>query len=251
MIYYNYISFYLFFFIYFFLEIESFVPARRYAHSSILVRNKLYFLGGGSGTASLGGICSNEVFYLDVTQSFNVEVPPWNVLTSNSGIPFRSCWGTVSLVDNQTIYLIGGLMHNIFTDNDAYVSFVYSFSLASLTWTVPTIKGNPPSLRRSMNSVIDNTRRIYIFGGNNYFIASIKEQAEFNDMIILNTADLSWTLLSSTIDISKRAEYTATLLSSGMIVYIGGFNNDGTIKITQINLYDTKSSIWSVMVCII
>src|ERR1044072_9472540 len=105
----TYYKLYFIVFIFFclFLEIESFTPAGRFAHSSVLVENKnnLYFFGGETG--KFEGPCTNEVFSLDVARSFNAEVPPWNDLTSKAGIPFRSCWGTVSLINNQTVYLFG------------------------------------------------------------------------------------------------------------------------------------------------
>ena len=103
-----YISFYLYVFIYLFLEIESFTPKGRISHSSVLVGNKIYFLGGRNSVSS-----TNEVFYLDVSQPFNTQSPPWNDLTQSAGIPFKSSWETASLSDinnEQTIYLFGGLI---------------------------------------------------------------------------------------------------------------------------------------------
>src|ERR1051326_8398248 len=105
--YHNYVLFYLFFIIYLFLEIESFTPVGRIAHSSVLVENKLYFFGGIDGS-----FISNEVFYLDVSRPFNIQAPPWNDLTSSAGIPFKSSWAAASLsnINNeQTIYLFGGI----------------------------------------------------------------------------------------------------------------------------------------------
>src|SRR5687768_11114369 len=79
---------------YLLFRVEPFTPVGRYTHSSALVEKKLYFFGGYNG-----GKCSNEVFYLDLSRSFNIATPPWIDLTQNAKIPFRSCWGTVSLND--------------------------------------------------------------------------------------------------------------------------------------------------------
>src|ERR1051325_11237876 len=104
----NYISLYLFIFVYFVFKIESFTPLGRLSHSSVLAGNKLYFFGG-----ILNGVgCSNEVFYLDVSRSFDMATPPWNDLTPKAGISFKSCWGTTpfSAINNeQTIYLFNGV----------------------------------------------------------------------------------------------------------------------------------------------
>src|SRR5436190_4191752 len=131
-----YISFYLYVFICLFLEIESFTPKGRISHSSVLVGNKIYFLGGW------GGGSTNEVFYLDVSQPFNTQAPPWNDLTQSAGIPFKSSWATASLSDinnEQTIYLFGGRNLDLVTSEDNFVSMVHSFNLNSLKWNIPIV----------------------------------------------------------------------------------------------------------------
>src|SRR5688572_7367817 len=106
---YNYILFYLIFYHYLFLKIESFTPVGRLAHSSALAGNKLYFFGGVIVVLPYGSTMFNEVFYLDVSQPFNMAEPQWYDLTPNSRIPFQSSWGTTSSSsDEQTIYLFGG-----------------------------------------------------------------------------------------------------------------------------------------------
>jgi N-acetylneuraminic acid mutarotase len=244
---YKYAPFYLFFIIYLFLEIESFTPISRLAHSSVLVENKLYFFGGVLNDS----FCSNEVFYLDVSQTFNIQAPLWNDITPNAGIPFRIGWGTTSLNDinnKQTIYLLGGIIQNIATnDTESVGSFIYSFNLNFLTWDVPTVKGIPPERRRQISSVSDNTGKLYIFGGITGELTGSTATKYFNDMNIFNTVELSWSISKS--PITARASYTATLLLNGVIVYIGGYSNNIDIDISQIALYDTKTSTWSNKVC--
>lgn len=237
----KYILFLLIFIYHLVLEIES-LPSGRLGHSSALVGDKLYFFGGEKD-----GFCSNEVFYLDVSHSFSKEEPPWNDITLNAGIPFKSCWGTVSLSDinnKQTIYLFGGYTDDLVTNEEKFLPFVHSFDLIS-KWDVPTVKGNPPKGRSEIKSVIDDsTGKVYIFGGadrTNYF----------NDMYIFDTVGLSWSVLSLADAPSQRAGYTATLLTNGIILYIGGYSYQFVgdvfidVDISQIFLFDTKSSTWS------
>ena len=100
--YHNYISFFLAF-IHLYLEIDSFTPTGRYGHSSVVVGNRLYFFGGNKNSFN----CSNEVFYLDISQPFNIASPPWNDLAAKEGMQIRSCWETVSLSEsNNIIYLV-------------------------------------------------------------------------------------------------------------------------------------------------
>src|SRR3954454_13619442 len=249
MTYYNYVSFYLSIFIYLFLKVESFTPTAHLSHSSVLVKNKLYFFGG---ITELERFCSNDVFYLDVSQPFNIQAPPWNDLTPNAGMPFKSCYGTVSLsnINNeQTIYLFGGITYDLVTNEDNFRSLIYSFNLNSLlTWDMPAVKGKIPERRKQINSVIDNTGNMYIFGGcADKFIGSPTTKF-FNEMVIFNAVELSWSI--SDTPVIARASYTATLLSNGVIVYIGGHNNSPKIiDMSQITLYNTKSSTWTNKVC--
>src|ERR1043165_1545821 len=108
MTYHNHISFYFFLilFIYPFIEVETFTPSGRIGHSSVYVKNKLYFFGGFTGNGT-----TNEVFYLDVSQQFHIETPPFTDITEKQGIPFNSSFGTALLKDKdnvQTIFLFGG-----------------------------------------------------------------------------------------------------------------------------------------------
>jgi len=231
-----------------FFNVESFTPEGRVAHSSVLVGDKLYFFGGFST-----GSCSNEIFYLDVSKSFYSSTPTWIDLTQDAGIPFKSCWETISLNDKeQTIYLFGGIMKDLTTNTDAFTSNVHSFNLNSLKWDVPDIKGVALKRRRNIKSVIDDTGKMYIFGGYADEFLGSPLTTFFSDMVILNTADveLSWSI-STPINASRRDLYTATLLSNGVIIYIGGYGNETVSEaadIKVINLYDTKSQTWSVKV---
>ncbi|CAI2185786.1 15157_t:CDS:2, partial [Funneliformis geosporum] len=200
---------------------ESFTPEGRLAHSTVLVENKLYFFGGYVDNAKT---CTNQVFYLDLSQSFNLVAPSWVSLTQNAAIPFISCWGITLLnVKEHTIYLFGGFMGNDL-NQDAVVSNVHSFNLNSLSWSVPNVEGTPPERRRSIDGVIDNTGKIYIFGGILDKVLGSPTNIYYNDMVILNTAELSWLIIPAS---KPRAQnsYTATMLSNGVIVYIGASAN--------------------------
>src|SRR6266542_1009328 len=247
----NHISFYLFFIllIYPFFEVETFTPIGRHGHSSVLVENKIYFFGG---TIDVEGGSTNEVFYLDVSQQFNIAFPPFNDVTANEGIPFNSSFGTVSSRDKnneETIFLFGG-----YTYNDSITSLVYTLNLKSGKWDNPVIAEKAPEKRAAIQGVIDDFGNIYIFGG-----GDLSGEGNFpnllNDMIILNTNDLKWSYGPDFNAPSKRGYYTATLLSNGMIVYIGGQeqtedNLFREVDMNQINTYDTNSASWSAMVCI-
>jgi hypothetical protein len=238
--YYKYASLCLIIFINLFLEIESFIPAGRLAHSSVLVG---YFIGGVLDS----GYGTHDVFYLDVSKPFNIQVPPWNDLTLNvklsfkgGGPNYKNGWGTVSFSDinnEETIYLFGGI-----TNSPKLPSTIHSLNLNTLTWNLPITKGKLPERRLQINSVIDNTGKVYILGGMAWSIIG-SPTIYFDEFIIFNIVELSWSISIS--PVGKRASYTATLLSNGFIVYIGGYDSEILVDLSEIIIYDTKSSSWS------
>lgn len=229
--------------IFVFFGVESYTPIGRLTHSSVLVGNNLYFFGGQYGNGSI----SNEVFYLNLSRSFDVENPPWFDLTSTASIPFGSYFATVAsnnVNNNLDIYLFGGVMVDMITQQDSFTSFVYKFNVNSSRWNAPSVNGIIPKRRRKINAVSDNSGK----GGVADALVGSSTPQFLDDLIIFNTVDSLWSISSSTI---IRASYSATLLPNGIIAYIGGHENlDQIVDISKIILYDTKSSTWSIKVCI-
>ncbi|CAB4495712.1 hypothetical protein RhiirA1_530100 [Rhizophagus irregularis] len=226
-----------------FFGVESYAPIGRLTHSSVLIKNNLYFFGG----QYRNGLVSNEVFYLNLSRSFDVENPPWFDLTSTASIPFGSHFATVASNDvnnNLDIYLFGGVMVDIITQQDSFTSFVFKFNVNSSRWNAPSVNGIVPKRRRKINAVSDNSGKIYIYGGVADVLVGSSTPQFLDDLIIFNTVDSLWSISSSTI---IRASYSATLLPNGIIAYIGGHENlDQIVDISKIVLYDIKSSTWSI-----
>ncbi|POG78882.1 hypothetical protein GLOIN_2v1532937 [Rhizophagus irregularis DAOM 181602=DAOM 197198] len=65
-------------------------------------------------------------------------------------------------------------------------------------------------------------------------------------MIVFDTISLTWSTGSTINAPSPRLSYTATLLSNGIIVFIGGIETND-VDINQLALYDTKVNKWSLM----
>jgi N-acetylneuraminic acid mutarotase len=216
-------------------EVESFTHTGRLAHTSVLVENKLYFIGGITNDSLKA---SNELFYLDVSKQFDVSTPPW--VDPTITVPFRSSHATVAMrnVNNKpTIYLIGGFNAPLLSTLDLNTS----------KWSKPFFKEEPLT-RSGMKSVIDDTGKIYIYGGIHYSSTSY-EIRYLDEMLILDTVDLSWSD-GFTMDSPKdRIDFTATFLPNGIIVYIGGIivdiSGNKEVDISEIKLYNTNLSIWT------
>ncbi|CAG8808219.1 28530_t:CDS:1, partial [Dentiscutata erythropus] len=166
-----------------------------------------------------------NVFYLDLGTSFEVESPSWVDLSSDSSTPFYSGWTTAAVggSDNKTIYLFGGIQRDA-SNTDVYSGFTWQFDTTSNVWSQPSFSGTEPPRRRITDAVSGSDGKIYIFGGiyDSPVGATITER--FADMIIVGTLDQDYTY-GTTIGIPLgRSDHTATMLSDGTIVYIGGWD---------------------------
>ncbi|KAF0538900.1 galactose oxidase [Gigaspora margarita] len=232
---------------YIFFVICQNVPSPRRQQASTLVGTRLYFFGGGTSIST-----SNEVWYLDLSSSFNISTPPWH---SDVAMPVGYTLGTscLSHIDDSTVFLIGGrtwISTSANTDYYLYTSSVYKFNSKTSQWTVPTINNFNSSFatRNEMQAVIDINGKIFIFGGANY---NSSTSLYYNDINVLDITTMSWSTLTQSQSSLSRIVYTATLLPNGLIVYIGGesgsslTSNLSLTDMSQIQVFDTKSYTWS------
>nr|CAG8481668.1 2017_t:CDS:10 [Entrophospora candida] len=202
----------------------------RYAHSSALVDDKLYFMCG---------YYTNNMFYLDLSKSFADSLP---LVDIPSNLPVNGAWQTASVGgrDNTTIFLFGGLLRDVITGKDVSNDLVFTFSSPNGPWQRPSISGTPPNVtpRAGVESVIDENGKMYLFGGDN-------GAGEFNNMYILDTINLMWSNGGDADLVFKRTHATSVLLKNGEILYIGGYSNSATVDINTVLVYNTKSLKWS------
>ncbi|CAG8589965.1 13114_t:CDS:2, partial [Acaulospora morrowiae] len=206
-------------------------PGPRFSHASALINDKLYVMGGFvPGNSELP--INSDFFFLDVT-----EIPLSKPSTDLSHLTVTStCWATAVAGgrDGSQFIIFGG--HN--------GSLILAFDTTTSTWLQPTILGIPPIRRKKTQAVIDSSGKMYIFGGStDYPVLKF-----FNDMIILDTISWSWNVEVFNNSPSPRDSFTAVILPSGIIVYIGGSSSDGYyIPMEQIHTFDTLSLSWSSM----
>ncbi|CAG8760198.1 9153_t:CDS:2, partial [Dentiscutata erythropus] len=203
-------------------HVESFTPSPRYSASSILVDSKLYFFGGLGKNSDGSEGCQNSVFYLDISSSFSTsDSIPWTDLTSIAALPVATCW-QVSAVGslNNSIYMFGGLMTN---SSDQVNTLVYAFDTKIKQWSNPTISGAAPLIRTEFQIAQDSSR-VYMFGGLSGPLTGSQNTRWFRDISILDIKSLSWLIVAASgVDLPlPQADFTATILNNGTIVYIGG-----------------------------
>ncbi|KAF0538911.1 galactose oxidase [Gigaspora margarita] len=216
------------------------VPSSRSSQASTLVGTRLYFFGGGAST---------EVWYLDLSNSFNISTPPWH---NDIVMPVGYSFGTscLSPIDNSTIYLIGGRTWMANTGNYLYLTSVYKFNSKTSQWTTPTINNFNYNFttRNEIQAVINNNGKIFVFGGTNFNSQTI---LYYNDMNVLDITTMTWSTLNQSQSYITNVDYTATLLPNGNIAYVGGrsISSSKVVNITdmaKIQIFDTKSYTWSI-----
>ncbi|KAF0511670.1 galactose oxidase [Gigaspora margarita] len=232
----------------FFIAASQNIPNPRYAQASALVNNKLYFFGGKLETNTV----TNEVWYLDVESLSNATIHTWH---QSPSMPVGYYYGTscVSVTDNSTILLIGGISYTPNTPNLDFDAKVYIFNPNKPQWkSLKFINGsNNFVMRNNMQAVMNKYGQIFIYGGLN-FTNNNSSNTVYNDMNLLLATDYN-DILWSTPSVTYAPptpfiQYTATLLSNGLIVYIGGIQETQAISatlMTTLKLFDTYYNSWS------
>ncbi|CAG8573901.1 17343_t:CDS:2 [Racocetra fulgida] len=209
-------------------------PSARFAHTSVLVNSKLYFIGG---ELQNGAGVSKELFFLDLSVPFDTSSPQWTDLSTTSPAPVNNSWCSASLggSNNNIIFLIGGLM---FDSNDKISnSLVYTFDAIDQIWSSPKISGHSPQRRKEITSIVNpDDEKIYIFGGLSDATTGSSESIYFNNFIVLDTIHLTWDMKNFSSAPTKRAGHTLTIHNE-ILILIGGkeIHSDGTAKLADMN----------------
>jgi hypothetical protein len=195
--------------------VSSHTLFKRTEHTANYVDNKIYFLGG----IITDGSYTDDFFYLDVSKPFDLfSGSGLSIvdLTNLTKIPKHARATSIICGPNKdTIFLFGG---NFETNH--IVPLVSAFNVSNPGWTYVGSRGSVPVRRRYSAGVCDKSAKMYIFGGTTNDPFAFR-----NDFDILNTIYLTWSVgpksrIPPPMDIA-----TATILSDGRIVYLGG--NEG------------------------
>ncbi|KAI9470033.1 MAG: hypothetical protein EXX96DRAFT_532376 [Benjaminiella poitrasii] len=128
----------------------------------------------------------------------------------------------------------------------------YQYAFDTSTWTAASTNTNTtltspfPYNRKLFSATYDEKNdKVYIYGG------ALNETAIFSDFWVMDVATQQFTALPS-VDVPRYA-HTASLLSNGQLVILGGVaqvNNNGTIEnilapMNSIYVFDTTTNQWS------
>ncbi|PKY40310.1 galactose oxidase [Rhizophagus irregularis] len=183
----------------------------------------------------------SDFFYLDtsVLSSTDSTTLPWTELTGLDNL-FTSSGTAVAGGANKDLFILfGGNMTP--AENSSLVIVYYT---NNNTWSKPVISApqGEPARKRKTQAVVDSAGKMYIFGGST---SPEPDISLVNDMFILDTINWSWSTGTQDGAPDARSDFSATILSNGFIVYIGGSNiNNRYVPMSQINMYDTNSAAW-------
>jgi N-acetylneuraminic acid mutarotase len=187
------------------------IPSQRIDHTATFIDGKLYILGGFNyNDLKTATIIGKDFIYLDVSVEFNTQNLLWKNLSSiNIVPPHIDATSVKGGANNNTLFLYGGRTRT--------ESLVYTFDPQSNSWTIPKITGVNIIRKFELKGIIDNNGKMYLWGGE-----ELESGNKVNDMVILDTINLSWGKGSSVGAPTPRILYGAVLLSSNRkIIYFG------------------------------
>ncbi|RCI01423.1 hypothetical protein CU098_003405 [Rhizopus stolonifer] len=198
--------------------------------------NSLYLYGGENATVRY----TNDLYKLTQTEtSYNWEIVPQK--NAPNGSVYSQSYITA---DGNNMVVMGG-MSNATEGKEAPLQ-IYTYNFASQTWTAaPTNTGNVtgamPYNREFFSLTYDSkNQKTYIFGG-----AVSGANAVFNDLHVLD-ANFNATALASTP--TGRYGHTASIISTGEIVVIGGVNAASTgsnlASMDSVWVYNPSTNVW-------
>ena len=204
----------------FIVEVKSqktiFNPDLRYSHTATLINNKLYILGGALPFDAVAPKSPKETFlYLDFSVPFNTNELKWHDLSNNNIVPPHTFAASIKGgANNNTLFLFGGES----LDGNT-MALVYTFDPQSNSWRIPAeATGLPQTGKIEVTLAIDYNGLIYMFGGATSIVSGGIYK---NDMLILDSINLSWKKASSFNAPSPRMSYDAVFLPNKNIIYMG------------------------------
>ncbi|CAG8532267.1 1226_t:CDS:2, partial [Acaulospora morrowiae] len=204
---------------------DSSVP--RYDHGAVLIGNKLYVYGG----RNLNNVSLNELLILDVTQSFNLSIPPWS-LGPQTGPHIYKHGVSVGGPKNDRMMLLGGITI------DPFGSLLYYDTVNSLF-----VKSNSTQPARNFEIAVtqeNSNGLVFAYGGTD------STGATSTGLTIVNSSQDTVTTLQLSNQPPGRVGHTATLLGEN-IYLIGGVTGNSLEAMTNIYVYNTAFRTWKLL----
>lgn len=234
-----------------------YTPNLRYSHTSLLTLStdinndykNLYILGGRSNNDSLSSFINNEIssqiFYRFFNGDLDASLQIWKNFP-NEQLPSDVSWvSAIQFKPNSlSCYLFGKPMNK-----QPNVESTLVYKLDSISGNISFIKSIPVDISKQHQAVPHNSGKIYIFADLDNELYGPDKYTSYYIVYLLDTINYEWKLRSSSIFAPKpRLGYTATMMPSGQIFYIGGREfQDGDVNLNEMKIYDTNAGEWTSM----
>ncbi|CAG8561248.1 7206_t:CDS:2, partial [Cetraspora pellucida] len=234
-----------------------YIPPLRYSHTSLLTLStdtksdyrNLYILGGRSNNESSSPInteISSQMFYRFFNRDLDASLQIWKKIPEEVQLPSDISWvSAVQFKPNSlNCYLFGKPINK-----PANTEVTWVYKLDSLSGNISYIQTIPVDISRQQQTVPHISGKIYVFADLDNELYGPDKYTSYYVVYLLNTIGYEWKLRSSSIFAPKpRLGYTATMMPSGQIFYIGGREfQDGDVNIYEIRIYDTNAGEWTSM----
>ncbi|XP_059213653.1 uncharacterized protein zmp:0000001301 [Centropristis striata] len=209
-------------------EVRGEAPSPRQGHAVAVAGNVAFLFGGASSINQEEDI---PVYYSDF---FMLTVSPddvtWEEIPQSGEVPSAREGHTLCVVKGK-LYLFGGVSS---PDATECLPGVHSFDIVSLTWDCLVIGGVAlRTLRHSSAVVGDN---IYVYGG-------ILGGNPTDDLMVFNTASLTWTPVKTSGSLPPALSDQSFALVGDQVFMFGGHDAAGEFC-KDFHVFNTENLVW-------
>ncbi|XP_043811122.1 acyl-CoA-binding domain-containing protein 6 isoform X2 [Manihot esculenta] len=210
------------------LSVSGDKPTPRFNHAATVIGNKMFVVGGESGSG-----------LLDDVQVLNFAQFTWTAISSKlylspSSLPLKipACKGHCLVSWGKKALLIGGK-----TDPASDRISVWAFDMETECWSLLEAKGDVP-VARSDHTVVRASTVLILFGGED------AKRRKLNDLHMFDLKSLTWLPLHCTgTGPSPRSNHVAALFDDKMLLIFGGASKSRTLN--DLYFLDFETMVWS------
>jgi N-acetylneuraminic acid mutarotase len=220
------------------------LPEKRWSHSTVIVKNKLYIFGGKTGTtASLKSPYSKEFLSLDLSSKFSSSNPPYKSVSS-SNPPLIAQHSAAPTKDGFLVY--GGTTENLADP------LAYFYNIDQNAWTPGNDASFPSPRRYKLSSAYNEAKpdTSYFYGGvaDGSSVADFNGTKVFDELYSFGVNNREFTKVVASDSPGPRYQHASVMLPSGEVVIIGGATDNDLASMKEVYVYSPSTSSWTMRV---
>lgn len=219
----------------------------RWGQAVVLINDTLFVYGGKTDLYNSYSYTSapttNELLYLPLSQPFNINNPPWELMNSSrtSEIPNVS-WHTLSAFNHSGVLLFGGqpgTSSPIVTFDGADSTSLLDLSNSTQPAWYPDLSWVGEPVRRVFHSSVTcpTTGKIYIIGGQ----AADGSQHAFSDHYMFDPHTLAFSIIPPNDGPPALYGHASVIFTDGRMFIFGGVSEDFLNPLSDVWTLDTSN----------